>query len=566
MNVQLKYVVAVAAFVSIGLCSSVVSAATKKPRLILQITVDQLRGDLPTRYYEQLGEGGFKYLLKKGVVYTDAHHDHANTETIVGHATLATGAYPSAHGMVANLWFDRSTGQTTYNIEDADYQLLTSGAGVDSKTEIDPTQRAAKTEGRSPNAILVSTFADELLTYSDGKSKVFGVSVKDRGAVAMAGHGGKAFWFSKATGEFVTSNYYYDRYPLWVETWNDQQPTHFYSGKSWQLLHELASYTFADSDDRPWETDLAGFGRVFPHSFGSADDKYFTTKLTISPAGDALTLDFAKTLLVEEELGKDGVTDYLSISFSSTDYVGHVFGPSSLEAEDNILQLDRKLAELFTFIDREVGLKNTLIVLSADHGSPDTPGYLKSHNIPAGYVDPDSWDKEAAITRIKKQFDIKGELIEKFEHPYLYLSKSVINDQSIDQSALAAAVIGELSSFEGVSQAISSAALQGGDLPDTAVVRAVRNNFHPKRSGDIYIVFKANWFINDFDGLVVAATHGSPWQYDTFVPVMFAGSSIKPSQVSRRIHTVDIARTLSAYVGAKPPSGAVGNVLKEVVR
>ncbi|MEH6558588.1 MAG: alkaline phosphatase family protein [Oceanicoccus sp.] len=566
MNIQLKYAVAIAAFVSIGLCSSVVSAAVKKPRLILQITVDQLRGDLPTRYYDQLGEGGFKYLLKKGVVYTDAHHDHANTETIVGHATLATGAYPSAHGMVGNLWFDRSTGQTTYNIEDADYQLLTSGAGVDSKTEIDPTQRAAKTEGRSPNAILVTTFADELLTYSGGKSKVFGVSVKDRGAVSMAGHGGKAFWFSKATGEFVTSNYYYDRYPLWVETWNDQQPAHFYSGKSWQLLHELASYTFADSDDRPWETDLAGFGRVFPHSFGSADDKYFTTKLTISPAGDALTLDFAKTLLIEEELGKDGVTDYLSISFSSTDYVGHVFGPSSLEAEDNILQLDRKLAELFTFIDREVGLKNTLIVLSADHGGPDTPGYLNSHNIPAGYVDPDNWDKEAAITRIKKQFAIKGKLIEKFEHPYLYLSESVINDQSIDQPALAAAVINELSNFEGVSQAISSAALQGGDLPDTAVVRAVRNNFHPKRSGDIYIVFEANWFINDFDGLVVAATHGSPWKYDTFVPVMFAGPSIKPSQVSRRIHTVDIARTLSAYVGAKPPSGAVGNVLKEVVR
>ncbi|MEH6910765.1 MAG: alkaline phosphatase family protein [Oceanicoccus sp.] len=566
MNIQLKYAVAIAAFVSIGLCSSVVSAAVKKPRLILQITVDQLRGDLPTRYYDQLGEGGFKYLLKKGVVYTDAHHDHANTETIVGHATLATGAYPSAHGMVGNLWFDRSTGQTTYNIEDADYQLLTSGAGVDSKTEIDPTQRAAKTEGRSPNAILVTTFADELLTYSGGKSKVFGVSVKDRGAVSMAGHGGKAFWFSKATGEFVTSNYYYDRYPLWVETWNDQQPAHFYSGKSWQLLHELASYTFADSDDRPWETDLAGFGRVFPHSFGSADDKYFTTKLTISPAGDALTLDFAKTLLIEEELGKDGVTDYLSISFSSTDYVGHVFGPSSLEAEDNILQLDRKLAELFTFIDREVGLKNTLIVLSADHGGPDTPGYLNYHNIPAGYVDPDNWDKEAAITRIKKQFAIKGKLIEKFEHPYLYLSESVINDQSIDQPALAAAVINELSNFEGVSQAISSAALQGGDLPDTAVVRAVRNNFHPKRSGDIYIVFEANWFINDFDGLVVAATHGSPWKYDTFVPVMFAGPSIKPSQVSRRIHTVDIARTLSAYVGAKPPSGAVGNVLKEVVR
>lgn len=546
--------------------SALAIAGSKQPKLILQITVDQLRGDLPTRYYDRLGKGGFKYLWDKGVVYSDAHHPHANTETIVGHATLATGAYPSIHGMVGNLWFDRDAGHTVYNIEDANYRLLTQGADVDDSTEIDPTQRAARSEGRSPNAILSTTFSDELKANSGGKSKVFGVSVKDRGAVSLAGHAGKAFWFSKANGEFVTSTYYYDHYPQWVTNWNQKKLAQQYAGKSWNLLNEQVQYTFGDSDDRPWEADLAGFGRVFPHPYGKGDSKYFTTLLTISPAGDALTLDFAKTLLQAEQLGKGKHTDYLSISFSSTDYVGHIFGPSSLEAEDNILQLDRKLAELFKFVDKEVGLKNTLIVLSADHGGPDTPGYLKQLNIPSGYVNPDSWDKSAAISRIKKQFNIKSKLIEKFENPYLYLSTAIIHDKGINKEKLEAEIAKEISTFEGVSQAISSTALKKNSLPDTYINRSVRNNFHPKRSGDIHIVFKPNWFINGFDGLTVAATHGSPWNYDTYVPIVFAGAGIKAKHVARRVHTVDIAPTLSNFIKIRPPSGSVGQVLTEVTQ
>ncbi len=301
-----------------------------KPKLILQITVDQLRGDLPTRYYDRLGEGGFKYLWEKGIVFSNAHHEHANTETIVGHTTLATGAQPSVHGMVGNLWLDRKQGQSTYNIEDANYTLLSQGADVDAKTEIDPTQRAARSEGRSPAAILVTTFGDELKANTAGKAKVFGVSVKDRGAVSMAGHAGKAFWFSKANGEFVTSNYYFDQYPKWVTNWNSKKIAQQYAGKSWDLLHDKSSYLFGDTDDREWETDVGGFGRIFPHSYAKSDDKYYTTQLTLSPAGDEITLNFAKTLLLEEKLGEDKVTDYLSVSFSSTDYVGHIFGPQVL--------------------------------------------------------------------------------------------------------------------------------------------------------------------------------------------------------------------------------------------
>ncbi|MDX2437597.1 MAG: alkaline phosphatase family protein [Acidobacteriota bacterium] len=241
------------------------------PRLIVQITVDQLRGDLPTRYADRLGEGGLKWLLEHGVHYANAHFDHANTETIVGHASLATGAEPRVHGMVANVWLDRSLGRLVYNIEDPTVHLLTAGADVDGATEIDPTQRTAKVEGRSPSALLVSTFGDELAIRTAGRAKIFGVSVKDRGAVSMAGHTGTAYWFSKASGEFVTSSYYMDRYPDWVTAWNAAGHPQRFADTEWTLLHDQATYQYGDADDKAWETALPGWGRVFPHSYGPSD-------------------------------------------------------------------------------------------------------------------------------------------------------------------------------------------------------------------------------------------------------------------------------------------------------
>ncbi len=532
---------------------------------MLQITVDQLRGDLPTRYFDRLGEGGLRYLWENGTVYANAHHSHANTETIVGHTTLATGAYPAVHGMIGNTWLDRETGEVTYGIEDARYRLLTAGADVDDQAEIDPTQRAARSEGRSPAAIMVTTFGDELASHTAGRAKVFAVSVKDRGAVSMAGHAGKAFWFSKARGEFVTSSYYYDRYPPWVERWNEQRVPFTYAGKSWSLLHDMPTYLFGDSDDRPWETDVAGFGRTFPHAFGDAGSRYFTTFLTLSPAGDYLTAEFAKTLLTNEQLGQDDVTDFLAISFSSTDYVGHVFGPSSLEAEDNILQLDRTLADLLAFVDQYVGLERTLIVLSADHGGPEAPGYLNALGIPAGYVAPATWDSQPSIDAIKRRFDIRGELIEQYSHPYIYLSREVTHREANEREAIERAVAEEVEKLPGVAIAVSSRALAAGNVPDMPLYRSVLENFNSVRSGDVFVVFEPYWFINDFDGLTVAATHGSPWRYDSFVPIVFAGAGIPARHIYRRVHTVDVAPTLAALLGTKPPSGAAGTPLVEVL-
>lgn len=544
---------------------STLALAQENPRLIVQITVDQLRGDLPTRYFSQFGDGGFRYLMEQGVYYNNAHHAHANTETVVGHTTLATGANPAAHGMIGNLWYDRLRGQTVYNIEDSDYSILTSGADVDDSTEIDPTQRAATSDGRSPRNILTSTFGDELAVSTAGEAKVFGVSIKDRGAVAMSGHVGKAFWFSKSAGEFVTSSYYYDTYPDWVDEWNAEDLPESYSGQNWELLNPIESYLFGSRDAQEWESDLAGFGRTFPHPLGTSDSGYFTTLLTLSPFGDRMVADFAKTLIDAEGLGDDDVTDFLSISFSVTDYVGHFFGPSSLEAEDNLLQLDRTLADLIAFIDAEVGLANSLIVLSADHGAPEAPGYLESVGMPGGYITPDAWDSDPAVTRIKEKFGLSGPLFERYDHPYLYLSDAIHENQNIDMISLESAIAEELVMFDGVAYAVPSSRLREGSLPSNPLMQAVLNNYHPDRSGDIHVIFQPEWFINDMDGLSVTVTHGSPWRYDTFVPVVFAGYGIEPQTVSRRVHTTDIALTLSIIAGTRPPSGATGNVMAEVV-
>jgi len=560
------FVAALCAVSGIAMLPVNAAQANPAPRLILQITVDALRADLPHRYAHVLGDGGFRTLWKNGVQYTNAHYQHANTETIVGHVSLATGTVPAAHGMIGNVWYDREQGRLVYNIEDARYRLLTAGADVDQNAEIDPTQKAAKVEGRSPAVILSSTFSDELAIHFNGKSKIFAVSVKDRGAVSLAGHAGKAFWLSKASGEFVTSTYYYKQYPDWVNVWNARKPALAYAGKSWQLLHPQAKYLFGNADDRAYETDFPGFGRTFPHAYGEAGDKYLTTRLTLGPAGDELTLDFAKTLLDQEQLGRDAVPDYLAVSFSSTDYVGHLFGASSLESEDNMAHLDRTLADLLAYVDKQVGLKNTLIVLSADHGQPEVPGYLHELGIEgAHYFDTKALDRTPAIAALKRKFGIGEELVEAFFQPYVYLNHKLIRDKGLDQAEVETAIAAELEKFDGVAYAVSSTALRTSAVGDTLLTRSVLRNFHRKRSGDIFLVFEPNVFINDFDGLIVASTHGSPWNYDTFVPVLFAGAGLKPQIVSRPVTPYDIASTLSAFVGIKPPSASIGNPLPEVV-
>jgi len=527
-------------------------------RLVLQITIDGLRADLLTRSLDHFGDGGFRYLLANGAVFTNAHYQHANTETIVGHATLATGAHPSMHGMTGNVWYDAVADELTYNIEDPDHLPLPVRDIEQSGDQVDPAQRLARTTGRSPRALLAETLSDKMLSYSGKKAKVFAVSGKDRSAVAMAGHGGKAFWMSTDSGDFVTTTYYYDAYPGWVASWNAERKAEQFAGDSWTLLNNVGTYAMAHQDDRPYETDLRGYGRTFPHQFGGADNKLLYTQVIVSPHGDALLADFAEALISNESLGQGEATDYLSVSFSGLDAVNHFFGPASLESEDMIRQLDRTLAGFLQFIDRQVGLDKTLIVLSADHGMPEAPEYMQSIGFPAGRLLP-QFIIDAANRIGEDLLDIE-EIVKFYYRPYIYLHADKIEKKGIELDQAQELVAGELVKEPGIYAAVTKAGFH--KIANDEVARRVRNNYHPERAGDIYIVQDPYWF--NFEPGPVAVMHGSPWRYDTHVPVIFAGPGVRAGIFRREIQPADVAPTLAALIGMSPPGSAQGTVLAEV--
>ena len=528
-------------------------------KLILQITVDGLRADLVNRYSNKFGEGGFRYLMKNGVIYTNAHYQHANTETIVGHTTLATGAFPSEHGMIGNVWFDRENGGLSYNIEDANHTILPDQKKTSGEEQIDPAQKLSRTQGRSPEVILVPTLADSLAAYYGGRSKIFAVSSKDRSAVSMSGKTGKAFWFSVENGDFVTSTYYYNDFPDWANKWNEQRKAEQYAGGTWELLGDVSTYMQSDRDDRPYEADLKGYGRVFPHEFGEEGNKLLYTQIIASPVGDQLVLDFTKELIKNEGLGKGLVPDYLSISFSSVDAVNHFFGPSSLENEDIIRQLDRTLADLLSFIDKQIGLNHTLIVLSADHGMADMPEYMTELGYSAGRIEPDTIVEIA--NNVGKQYGI-DEIVRYFYRPYLYLDEEKINAANKNRNDIEQAIAKKLTNSNGIELAVPSSVLS--TQQNNPILEQVRRNYHVSRSGDIYVIQKPYWFL--FDEGQIPAMHGSPWRYDTHVPIMFIGPEIKSQKVHRLVHPVDVAPTIAAYLGLSPPASSQGMVLKEVLQ
>ncbi len=526
-----------------------------KPKLVLQITVDQFRGDLPTRFLDRLGEGGLRYLIENGTYYSNAHYRHANTETAVGHATLFTGADPSRHGLVGNNWIDPSTGESVYNTEDDRYHLI----GKEPKPH----------EGVSPHNLLSSTIGDELVISNAGRSRVFSVSLKDRGAIIPGGHAGKAFWYSKSSGNFVTSTYYYDEYPGWVKNWKDAKPADKYRGKTWDLLHDRSTYMAKNLDDRPYEADLQPLGRTFPHHYG--DNKYLYLLLSLSPAGDELTLDFAKTLIENENVGQGDAIDFLAVSFSSTDYIGHLFGPSSLESEDNVLRLDRILAELFEYVDNKVGLENTLIVLSADHGAPEAPEYMTTIGMEAGRFDFTYFREQGPLNEVLMERYGRDDLIATHSHPYLYLNLAAIAEAGLDIEEVENFIADEVMKIPGIAYAQTRGDLLEGRIVNSPLQIQIRRNFHPVRSGNIHMIQEHYWFLHSTDegqkmGLEgIAAIHGSPWAYDTYVPIFFAGNGIPAQTITRRVSPADIAPTIAKYLNIKFPSGSIGDPLEEVM-
>lgn len=517
--------------------------STAQPRLVVQLVVDQLRGDLIHQHQQQFGKNGFNYLLNHGINFQNAHHPHANTTTCAGHATIATGSYPSIHGIVDNDWYDRKTHQLMYCMEDLKATILPTGHTI----KIIP--------GRSPRNLKQSTLSDEIVLANKGRS--FGVSLKDRSAIALAGHSGKAFWFDKTNGGFVTSTFYYSSYPQWVQEWNKQYTPLVYQ---WSLNRPITAYQ--NAKNKPFHHDYQSFGQTFPHHVINPPSENYFKDLSKTPQADQLTADFAEQLLIQEKLGVSAnKTDYLAVSFSSVDGIGHQFGPNSLEAEENLLELDQTLAKLLTVIDKQVGLNNTLIILSADHGVSDSPSYLKSHHIaeikPVNPIVTEQFIHSA----LAKKFNLPKQALMSITPPYIYLDQQIIQDHQLNLSEVSQYLAESLSQQPGIFRAY---ALPVNHIEKDWLTAKVDRMAYPYRSGDVYIVqppYQSNGAKSEN-----RVTHGSPWQYDSYVPLLFTHPSFKPQNISRPVFTTDIAPTLSALLVIKSPSGAIGRPLKEVAR
>jgi len=532
---------------------AIAGKVNEKPKLVVQITIDQMRGDFPMRYKDRLGEGGFRYLMEKGTHYTNAHFQHADTETPIGHAALFTGTYPAYNGIVAGNWFDKDKGRVIYNCEDDRFPMI--------------GQEPATGKGRAPTNLLSSTIGDELVISNNGQSRMFSVSIKDRGAILPGGHTGKAFWYSKSDGSFVSSTYYYKQYPDWVSQWNSEKRADKYKDTSWELLHDVSTYVFGKDDDRPFEVDLFDLGTTFPHSV-KGDSKYFYASLIATPFGDELTADFAKTLIKAEKLGQGKRTDFMAISFSVTDYIGHVFGPSSLEAEDNVLRVDRLLADLFRFIDEQIGLDKTLIIVSADHGMNEAPEFMQGLGFEVGRLTSETIVKGTIIDGIKARLGVPAEVIRLYEHPYVYLNEEEIKKTKYSIAEVEAAVAEEVLNIPGMIGAVTRSDLLKGSFSPTPVNMSILNNFHIKRSGHVHVIADQFWyFAYEMDTTTeIAAIHGSPWTYDTYVPLFFAGYDIPAQRITRPVTPYDIAATIATSLEIKPPSGSVGIPLVEVLK
>ncbi|MGQ3892462.1 alkaline phosphatase family protein [Legionella sp. CNM-4043-24] len=511
------------------------------PRLIVQLVVDQLRGDLLHQYQNDFGPNGFNYLLSHGINFQNAHHPHAYTITCVGHTTISTGAYPSLHGIIGNEWFDRDSGEDMYCVGD-------------NKSAILPTARSKKTlEGRSPRNILSSTLSDEVVLSKTGRS--FAVSLKDRAAISLAGHAGKAFWFDRENGGFVTSQYYYASYPSWVSDWNAQYKDPV---EAWTLSKEPVKYRFADT---PVITnDYPDFGKTFPHQTGAPGNSLYYKHLSMTPKTDEFSADFASRLIREEKLGQTaGKTDYLGISFSSVDAIGHQFGPNSLESEENLLRLDKTLASLLSNIDKEVGLENTLIVLTADHGIADSPAYLaQNHMNNVAPVDEKAL-RQLIETRLAERHKLPAKALQAIRLPYLYLDHRVLAEAQVSLQAVSNTLVEMLNQQEGIFRAYP---LPISGIEQDWLSAKVDKMAIPNRAGDIYLVQPPYQSAGNDS---VRVDHGTPWRYDSFVPLLFVNPAFKPQRVSEPVYTNDIAPTLAAILQIKAPSAAVSRPLPAVM-
>ncbi len=528
------------------------AASPKRPKLVLVLISDGFRADYLDRFGDLFGKRGLKRLMTKGAWFTNAEYGYSTTYTAVGHSAILSGAGPGLSGLVANDWYDRKTDSRVYCVEDPSTKFYAGGK-----------KKIKKHAGSSPRNFNGTTVGDELLLSNSFQSKVISISVKDRGAILTGGKLGKSFWYSSSSGKFVTSQYYYKQNPKWLDAFNAQKLAASYFGKEWKLLRPASAYARSARDDRKYETNYKGVGLTFPHKLTSGLEKpgknYFKM-LRFTPFGDKVTLGLVKKAVVAEKLGQRGVTDLLSVSFSSVDYVGHAFGPYSVEMQDTVLRLDRTVADLFKFLDKKVGMKNVLVMMTADHGMAPISEYMQEFGVDAGRINPKDMAK-GVDNALDKAFG-PDDWVAAWWNPNVYLKLDTIRKKKLNPTDVENVAARFLLTYPGVANVFTRTQLVNGTVTKSEQGRKMMAAFNVARSGDVFVVQKPYWYLFAAP-LQYGTTHGSPYDYDTRVPIIFMGAGVKAGRYSTKASVYDIAPTLATLIRVSTPSLSVGRVLHE---
>ena len=518
----------------------------QRPKLVVGIVVDQMRWDYLYRYYDRYSaNGGFKRLLSQGFSCENTFIPYTPTVTACGHAGIYTGSVPAINGITGNSWWNNQLNQNMYCTQDDSVKTVGSNTVLGQM---------------SPRNLLVTTVCDELRLATNFKSKIIGIALKDRGSILPAGHSANAaYWYDNKTGDWITSSYYMNDLPQWVKDMNAKKLVDKYYQEGWSTLYPIQTYLQSTDDDKPYENKTFGTGTNFPYDLKKYTGKSYSF-ISAMPQGNTFTFEMAKAALTAEQLGSDPITDFLAVSLSSPDYIGHAFGPNSVEEEDNFLRLDKDLGDFLNFLNEKIGEGQYLVFLSADHGGAHVPGFLKEHKIPAGNAIIQGMFMEMNKA-LKEKYGV-DELIADMVNYQVYLNYKVINTSKLEVKEIRKWVIDYLLKQAGIDRAFELASLSETNLP-AKVKEMITNGYYPARSGDIQMILKPQWLEGFENG---GTTHGLWNPYDAHIPLIWYGWNIKQGKTNREINMTDIAPTLAAMLHIQMPSGCIGHVIEEMVK
>ncbi|MGV3705686.1 MAG: alkaline phosphatase PafA [Arcticibacter sp.] len=520
------------------------SQPASRPKLVVGIVIDQMRWDYLYRYQDRYTDGGFKRLLSEGFTAENTNIDYVPTVTAIGHSSIYTGSVPSIHGIAGNDFIIQATGKSMYCTED-----------TTAKTVGSPSSAGEM----SPRNLLSTTMTDELKLATNFRSKVIGIAIKDRGGILPAGHSADAaYWFDDESGNWITSTFYMNELPKWVQDFNNKKLPKKYLDQNWTTLFPIDTYVQSEKDDSRFEAKFSGTAApVFPYQTSTMYGKDFGIIRT-TPYGNTITLDMAKAAIDNEKMGQRDITDFLAVSLSSTDYIGHRFGPNSIEAEDTYLRLDRELSAFFSYLDSKVGKGSYTVFISADHGAAHNPNFLTSHNIPAGLFPTSTVTKElnASLAQEFKQ----EKLVISLSNYQVSLNNALIQKNNLDEAAIKKACIRLLKKREDVAYAVDMEEVQQASIPQELKTKII-NGYNRERSGVVQIVLKPGYF----SGSSTGTTHGTWNPYDTHIPFVLMGWGVRHGSTSRPTGMTDIAPTISALLRIQAPNGNIGKPVTEAL-